>query len=81
MCAAIRARVGQLYYAAIWPRVRIIYGGSVKGGKRAPNCSPRADVDGALVGGASLDAVDFAAICTAQLTLVTDGAAKVPSAG
>jgi triosephosphate isomerase len=42
--------------------VRILYGGSVKGDNIAPIMAGQ-DVDGALVGGASLDAVQFAAIC------------------
>ena len=43
-------------------RVRILYGGSVKGGNTA-GIMAEPDVDGALVGGASLDAEDFARIC------------------
>ena len=42
--------------------VRILYGGSVKGDNIASIMAER-DVDGALVGGASLDAGQFAAIC------------------
>jgi triosephosphate isomerase len=45
-------------------RVRIVYGGSVKPGNAAELMS-RADIDGALVGGASLDPGDFAAIAEA----------------
>jgi triosephosphate isomerase len=45
-------------------RVRILYGGSVKPGNAAELLS-LPDVDGALVGGASLDAGDFAAIVEA----------------
>jgi triosephosphate isomerase (TIM) len=45
-------------------RVRILYGGSVKPGNAAELMS-QPDVDGALVGGASLDPVDFAAIVEA----------------
>jgi triosephosphate isomerase len=45
-------------------RVRILYGGSVKPGNAAELLS-LPDVDGALVGGASLDAEDFAAIVDA----------------
>ena len=44
--------------------VRILYGGSVKPGNAAELLS-LPDVDGALVGGASLDAEDFAAIVDA----------------
>ena len=55
----IRSRLGQITPAA--ERVRVLYGGSVKpdniGGLMA-----QADIDGALVGGASLQAKSFAAI-------------------
>lgn len=43
---------------------RILYGGSVKPGNAAELLA-EADIDGALVGGASLEAADFAAICRA----------------
>lgn len=46
---------------------RVIYGGSVKPGN-AGDLMAQADVDGALVGGASLDPFDFAAIVTANRT-------------
>jgi triosephosphate isomerase len=42
--------------------VRILYGGSVKPDNVAPIMA-QPDVDGALVGGASLDAGQFAQIC------------------
>ena len=44
--------------------VRILYGGSVKPANAAELFS-QADIDGGLVGGASLDPADFAAICRA----------------
>ena len=44
---------------------RILYGGSVKSGNIA-GFMREADVDGALVGGASLDAAEFAAIARYQ---------------
>lgn len=43
--------------------IRIIYGGSVTAAN-APELSAAPDIDGALVGGASLVAEDFCAICT-----------------
>jgi len=43
-------------------RVRILYGGSVKGSNVA-GIMAQPDIDGALVGGAALDAEDFAKIC------------------
>jgi len=42
-------------------RTRILYGGSVKSGNIAGFMNQK-DVDGALVGGASLDVDEFAAI-------------------
>jgi triosephosphate isomerase len=45
-------------------RVRILYGGSVKPGNAAELLA-QPDIDGALVGGASLDPEDFAAIVEA----------------
>jgi triosephosphate isomerase len=64
VCAAIRARLGELYSAELAGGVRVLYGGSVKAANAAEILS-RPDVDGALVGGASLDGAEFAAICVA----------------
>jgi triosephosphate isomerase len=62
VCAAIRARVAEAYGADVGAAVRIQYGGSVQANNIAAIMS-EPDVDGALVGGASLDAEEFAAIC------------------
>ncbi len=59
--AAIRARLGARAAGA----ARILYGGSVKP-DNAQEILALADVDGALVGGASLNADDFWAICRAS---------------
>jgi triosephosphate isomerase len=64
VCAAIRERLGVLYTPDLAAGVRILYGGSVKASNAAEILSPP-DVDGALVGGASLDGAEFAAICLA----------------
>ena len=61
VCAAIRARLGELYEPAVATRVRLLYGGSVKGSNAAGIMEQR-DVDGALIGGASLDVEDFVRI-------------------
>lgn len=61
MCAAIRAEVGKLCGADAAAAVRIQYGGSVKAGTIA-ELMAQPDVDGALVGGASLDPDEFARI-------------------
>jgi triosephosphate isomerase (TIM) len=62
VCAFIRDVLRMRGAAA--DRVRILYGGSVKPANAAELMS-KPDVDGALVGGASLDAADFAAIVEA----------------
>jgi triosephosphate isomerase len=62
MAAAIRGYVTESAGGEAGAGVRILYGGSVKGDTIAPVMAGR-DVDGALVGGASLDAAQFAAIC------------------
>jgi triosephosphate isomerase len=64
VCVAIRGRLEQLYSPELAAGVRILYGGSVKA-TNAGEILARADVDGALVGGASLDADEFAGICLA----------------
>jgi triosephosphate isomerase len=61
VCAAIRARLAELYDGALADGVRIQYGGSVKSGNVAAIMA-QPDVDGALVGGASLDAEEFVKI-------------------
>ncbi|CEI49460.1 triose-phosphate isomerase [Propionibacterium freudenreichii] len=61
VCGAIRAAVADLYDAPTGDAVRIQYGGSVKPGTVAAIMA-KPDIDGALVGGASLKADDFAAI-------------------
>lgn len=65
VCGAIRAKLAQLYDEATADAVRVLYGGSVKSGNVA-SIMAQPDVDGALVGGASLDPVEFAAICRYQ---------------
>ena len=57
----IRGVIAQAFSPEVADRVRILYGGSVKAGN-ARQLLAQDDVDGALVGGASLDAAEFAAI-------------------
>lgn len=61
--AAIRAMVAE-YDAETASKLRILYGGSVNAGNAA-ELFANEDVDGGLVGGASLKANDFTAICQA----------------
>jgi triosephosphate isomerase len=64
VCSTLRAAVGAAHGAAAAAAVRIQYGGSVKAGN-ATELLAVPDVDGALVGGASLDPTEFAAIVAA----------------
>ena len=61
MCKAVRDVVAEVAGAEAAASVRIQYGGSVKPGNAA-ELMGQPDIDGALVGGASLVAEDFAAI-------------------
>ena len=60
--SAIRSRISVVHGPETAGSVRILYGGSVKVSNIAPIMA-QPDVDGALVGGASLDAGQFAQIC------------------
>jgi triosephosphate isomerase len=62
VCASIRKRVGETHSVAAAGSLRILYGGSVKAAN-VTGIMAQADVDGCLVGGASLDAAEFGAIC------------------
>jgi triosephosphate isomerase len=73
VCAAIRARIARRYSTGLADGVRILYGGSVKA-SNAADILKQDDIDGALVGGASLDPEEFTAICVAA-------GAPVPAAG
>lgn len=64
MHARIRAVLGELYDSRFAARTRVIYGGSVNA-KNARAIFDQPDVDGGLIGGASLKADDFASICRA----------------
>ena len=61
VCAAIRTKLADLYSGDTADGIRILYGGSVKSGNVAAIMAGE-DVDGALVGGASVDPAEFAAI-------------------
>jgi triosephosphate isomerase len=61
VCGALRSTLDELYTGDLADGVRVIYGGSVK----PDNCADAMampDIDGALVGGASLEPKDFAQI-------------------
>ena len=61
VCAALRATIADALGEDAAVRTRILYGGSVKSGNIASFMNQK-DVDGALVGGASLDVAEFSAI-------------------
>jgi triosephosphate isomerase (TIM) len=62
MCGVVRRTVAELYGEAIGEGTVVQYGGSVKPGNVA-ELMRQEHIDGALVGGASIDAEDFAVIC------------------
>ncbi len=64
VCAAIREQLSVRYTSELAAGVRILYGGSVKA-SNAAEIVAQPDVDGALVGGASLDGPEFATIVLA----------------
>jgi triosephosphate isomerase len=67
VCAAIRKELAELASADVAASVRVLYGGSVNA-KNVGEIVGQEDVDGALVGGASLDAEQFA-----QLSAIAAG--------
>ena len=68
VCAAIRERVSARHGREVAARVRILYGGSVNP-DNMPAIMAQSDIDGALVGGASLDYEGFVRICRYQQAL------------
>ncbi len=62
VCYAIRTRIAEVFSGEAAAAVRLLYGGSVKAGNVA-GIMGKADVDGCLVGGASLQADEFGGIC------------------
>ena len=64
MCALIREKVRTMYGSHAARAMRILYGGSMKG-SNAPELLACPDIDGGLIGGASLKSEDFFAIIRA----------------
>jgi triosephosphate isomerase len=62
VCGEVRLTLAKLYPGELADGVRVLYGGSVKASNVAA-LMEQPDVDGALVGGASLDAAEFASLC------------------
>ena len=67
VCAAVRATLGELASPEVAATVRVLYGGSVNA-KNVGELIAQTDVDGGLVGGASLKADEFA-----QLSAIAAG--------
>ena len=70
VCGAIRTKLAELYSGDLADGVRVLYGGSVKANNVAAIMAQE-DVDGALVGGASIDPAEFASICRYKDHLAT----------
>ena len=70
VCGAIRTKLAELYSGDLADGVRILYGGSVKPNNIA-SIMAEEDVDGALVGGASIVVDEFASICRYRDHLTT----------
>lgn len=64
VCAGIRKVLTELYCQACAEEITIQYGGSMKP-SNACELMEKSDIDGGLIGGASLVTDDFAAICSA----------------
>ena len=80
VCAALRGTLAELYPGDVADEVRLLYGGSVKASNAAPLLA-QPDVDGALVGGASLTAAEFAGIVRAVLSAADpDTVARITTA-
>jgi triosephosphate isomerase (TIM) len=62
VCKAVRGRISAVHGDATAAGTRILYGGSVKP-DNMPAIMAQPDIDGALVGGASLDPGEFVRIC------------------
>ncbi|MCU1586810.1 MAG: triosephosphate isomerase [Frankiales bacterium] len=61
VCVALRSRLAELAGGDVADAIRVLYGGSVKSANVA-TLMTQPDVDGALIGGSSLDAEEFAKI-------------------
>ncbi len=71
VCKVIRDTIRAIHGDDQADRTRVLYGGSVKSGNIA-GFMRRPNVDGALVGGASLDVEEFAAICQFEKHVTID---------
>ena len=68
VCAAIRATLADLFGVGVVDEMRVLYGGSMKP-ENVEGFLALADVDGGLIGGASLNVDDFAYLVAAAATI------------
>jgi triosephosphate isomerase (TIM) len=66
--AFIRGLLGKLFTDAVGQKVRILYGGSMKPAN-APELLAQKDIDGGLIGGASLESRSFVELVTAAAAI------------
>ncbi|HEX5017378.1 MAG TPA: triose-phosphate isomerase, partial [Actinomycetes bacterium] len=71
VCSAIRKHIAETHGPEAAAGIRVLYGGSVKAAN-APGIMAQKDVDGALVGGASLIAEEFVGIVTYRNAATAD---------
>jgi triosephosphate isomerase len=74
VCGAIRRWMSEMHGHDVAAGVRVLYGGSVKA-SNAAGLMAQKDIDGALIGGASLSAEEFTAIVGYRNTAAADAAA------
>ena len=75
VCSAIRNRLAELYPGDVADAMRILYGGSVKA-SNVVEIMEQADIDGALIGGASLEAEGFAKIARFPVVMAFNAGMK-----
>lgn len=75
VCSAIRNRLAELYPGDVADAMRILYGGSVKA-SNVVEIMEQADIDGALIGGASLEAEGFAKIARFPVVMAFNAGIK-----
>jgi triosephosphate isomerase len=71
VCGVVRSTVGEMFGAAAAEQVRVLYGGSVTE-ENAHELISQPEIDGGLVGGASLNAVKFSQIVQAASVIATE---------
>ena len=75
VCSAIRNRLAELYPGDVADAMRILYGGSVKA-SNVVEIMEQDDIDGALIGGASLEAEGFAKIARFPVVMAFNAGIK-----